>query len=159
MKEYLDKSILLDYLRARVEMGEYVVNDDLLDEKTKDKNKAVVLDRKDLVSIVEGMSPEDPYKKIIHRLEYLINYYQNWGPTGASQYRMGQVFAYKDILSFIRNIDNERDPFEGDQNAMRALSKEKFVKDILAYLKEEMKLEEEVGLILWEMIGMTTTEC
>lgn len=29
---------------------------------------------------------------------------------------------------------------------MRALSKEKFTKDILAYLKEEM-------------IGMTTTEC
>lgn len=28
MKEYLDKSTLLDYLRARVEMGEYVVNDD-----------------------------------------------------------------------------------------------------------------------------------
>ena len=26
---------------------------------------------------------------------------------------------------------------------MRALSKEKFTKDILAYLKEEMKLEEE----------------
>lgn len=114
MKEYLDKSTLLDYLRARVEMGEYVVNDDLLDEKTKDKNKAVVLDRKDLVSIVEGMSPEDPYKKIIHRLECLINYYQNWAPIGASKYLMGQVFAYKDILSFIRNIDNERDPFEGD---------------------------------------------
>ena len=114
MKEYLDKSTLLDYLRARVEMGEYVVNDDLLDEKTKEKNKAVVLDRKDLVSIVEGMSPEDPYKKIIHRLEYLINYYQNWGPTGASQHLMGQVFAYKNILSFIKNIDNERDPFEGE---------------------------------------------
>lgn len=118
MKEYLDKSTLLDYLRARVEMGEYVVNDDLLDEKTKDKNKAVVLDRKDLVSIVEGMSPEDPYKKIIHRLEYLINYYQicqNWVITDASsKYLMGQVLAYKDILSFIRNIDNERDPFEGD---------------------------------------------
>lgn len=107
MKEYLDKSTLLDYLRARVEMGEYVVNDDLLDEKTKDKNKAVVLDRKDLVSIVEGMSPEDPYKKIIHGLEYLINYYQNWGPVD-------QVFAYKNILSFIKNIDNERDPFEGE---------------------------------------------
>lgn len=114
MKEYLDKSTLLDYLRARVEMGEYVVNDDLLDEKTKDKNKAVVLDRKDLVSIVEGMSPEDPYKKIIRWLEYLINYYQNWGPTGVSQHLMGQVFAYKNILSFIKNIDNERDPFEGE---------------------------------------------
>lgn len=113
-KEYLDKSTLLDYLRARVEMGEYVVNDDLLDEKTKDKNKAVVLDRKDLVSIVEGMSPEDPYKKIIRRLEYLINYYQNWGPTGASQHLMGQVFAYKNILIFIKNIDNERYPFEGE---------------------------------------------
>lgn len=114
MKEYLDKSTLLDYLRARVEMGEYVVNDDLLDEKTKDKNKAVVLDRKDLVSIVEGMSPEDPYKKIIHRLEYLINYYKNRVPTGSSQHFMGQVFAYKNILSFIKNIDNERDPFEGE---------------------------------------------
>ena len=114
MKEYLDKSTLLDYLRARVEMGEYVVNDDLLDEKTKDKNKAVVLDRKDLVSIVEGMSPEDPYKKIIHRLEYLINYYKNRVPTCSSQHLMGQVFAYKNILSFIKNIDNERDPFEGE---------------------------------------------
>lgn len=114
MKEYLDKSTLLDYLRARVEMGEYVVNDDLLDEETKDKNKAVVLDRKDLVSIVEGMSPEDPYKKIIHRLEYLINYYKNRVPTGSSQHLMGQVFAYKNILSFIKNIDNERDPFEGE---------------------------------------------
>ena len=39
MKEYLDKSTLLDYLRARVEMGEYVVNDNLLDEKTKDKKQ------------------------------------------------------------------------------------------------------------------------
>ena len=114
MKEYLDKSTLLDYLRARVEMGEYVVNDDLLDEKTKDKNKAVVLDRKDLVSIVEGMSPEDPYKKIIHRLEYLINYYKNRVPTGSSQHLMDWVFAYKNILSFIKNIDNERDPFEGE---------------------------------------------
>lgn len=114
MKEYLDKSTLLDYLRARVEMGEYVVNDDLLDEKTKDKNKAVVLDRKDLVSIVEGMSPEDPYKKIIDRLEELIFYYRNWWGYDTSTYARGQIFAYKDILDFIKNIDNERDPFEGE---------------------------------------------
>lgn len=114
IKEYLDKSTLLDYLRARVEMGEYVVNEDLLDEKTKDKNKAVVLDRKDLVSIVEGMSPEDPYKKIIHRLEYLINYYQNWAPPVLPIILWVRCSAYKNILSFIKNIDNERDPFEGE---------------------------------------------
>ena len=109
MKEYLDKSTLLDYLRARVEMGEYVVNGDLLDEKTKDKNKAVVLDRKDLVSIVEGMSPEDPYTKIIDRLEELIFYYRNrWG-YDTSIYARGQIFAYKDILNFVKKLSEEKE--------------------------------------------------
>lgn len=42
MKEYLDRKSLLDYLRARVEIGECVVNDDLIDEKTRDKNAAKV---------------------------------------------------------------------------------------------------------------------
>lgn len=108
MKEYLDKSTLLDYLRARVEIGEYVVNDDLLDEKTKDKNKAVVLDRKDLVSIVEGMSPEDPYKKIIRWLEYLINYYQNWGPTGNDWHDYnGMLIAYNNVKRYIEQLLRE----------------------------------------------------
>lgn len=109
MKEYLDKSTLLDYLRARVEIGEYVVNDDLLDEKTKDKNKAVVLDRKDLVSIVEVMSPEDPYTKIIDRLEEFIFYYRKWWGYDTSTYVRGQIFAYKDILDFIKKLSEGKE--------------------------------------------------
>ena len=114
MKEYLDRKSLLDYLRARVEIGECVVNDDLIDEKTRDKNAAVVFDRKNLVTIVESMETEDPYAKIIDRLEELIFYYRNWWGYDTSTYVRGQIFAYKDILDFIKNIDNERDPFEGD---------------------------------------------
>lgn len=114
MKEYLDRKSLLDYLRARVEIGECVVNDDLIDEKTRDKNAAVVFDRKNLVTIVESMETEDPYAKIIDRLEELIFYYRNWWGYDTSTYVRGQIFAYKDILDFIKNIDNERDPFEGE---------------------------------------------
>lgn len=114
MKEYLDRKSLLDYLRARVEIGECVVNDDLIDEKTRDKNAAVVFDRKNLVTIVESMETEDPYAKIIDRLEELIFYYRNWWGYDTSTYVLGQIFAYKDILNFIKNIDNERDPFEGE---------------------------------------------
>lgn len=114
MKEYLDRKFLLDYLRARVEIGECVVNDDLIDEKTRDKNAAVVFDRKNLVTIVESMETEDPYANIIDRLEELIFYYRNWWGYDTSTYVRGQIFAYKDILNFIKNIDNERDPFEGE---------------------------------------------
>lgn len=114
MKEYLDRKSLLDYLRARVEIGECVINDDLIDEKTRDKNAAVVFDRKNLVTIVESMETEDPYAKIIDRLEELIFYYRNWWGYDTSTYVRGQIFAYKDILDFIKNIDNERDPFEGE---------------------------------------------
>ena len=109
MKEYLDRKSLLDYLRARVEIGECVVNDDLIDEKTRDKNAAVVFDRKNLVTIVESMETEDPYAKIIDRLEELIFYYRNWWGYDTSTYVRGQIFAYKDILNFIKKLSEEKE--------------------------------------------------
>ena len=109
MKEYLDRKSLLDYLRARVEIGECVVNDDLIDEKTRDKNAAVVFDRKNLVTIVESMETEDPYAKIIDRLEELIFYYRNWLGYDTSTYVRGQIFAYKDILNFVKKLSEEKE--------------------------------------------------
>lgn len=109
MKEYLDRKSLLDYLRARVEIGECVVNDDLIDEKTRDKNAAVVFDRKNLVTIVESMETEDPYAKIIDRLEELIFCYRNWWGYDTSTYVRGQIFAYKDILDFIKKLSEEKE--------------------------------------------------
>ena len=110
MKEYLDRKTLLDYLNARVEIGECVVNDDLLDDKTRDMNRAVVLDRKNLVTIVNSMETEDPYKKISDRLEELISYYRNrWG-YDTNTFVRGQIFAYKDILDFIKKLS------EGDED-------------------------------------------
>ena len=109
MKEYLDRKSLLDYLRARVEIGECVVNDDLIDEKTRDKNAAVVFDRKNLVTIVESMEVEDPYAKIIDRLEELIFYYRNWWGYDTSTYVCGQIFAYKDILNFVKKLSEEKE--------------------------------------------------
>ena len=109
MKEYLDRKSLLDYLRARVEIGECVVNDDLIDEKTRDKNAAVVFDRKNLVTIVESMETEDPYAKIIDRLEELIFYYRNWWGYDTSTYVCGQIFAYKDILDFIKKLSEGKE--------------------------------------------------
>lgn len=109
MKEYLDRKSLLDYLRARVEIGECVVNDDLIDEKTRDKNAAVVFDRKNLVTIVESMETEDPYAKIIDRLEELIFYYRNWWGYDTSTYVRGQIFAYKDILNFVKELSEEKE--------------------------------------------------
>ena len=109
MKEYLDRKSLLDYLRARVEIGECVVNDDLIDEKTRDKNAAVVFDRKNLVTIVESMETEDPYTKIIDRLEELIFYYRNWWGHDTSTYVRGQIFAYKDILNFVKKLSEEKE--------------------------------------------------
>ena len=109
MKEYLDRKSLLDYLRDRVEIGECVVNDDLIDEKTRDKNAAVVFDRKNLVTIVESMETEDPYAKIIDRLEELIFYYRNWWGYDTSTYVRGQIFAYKDILNFVKKLSEEKE--------------------------------------------------
>ena len=109
MKEYLDRKSLLDYLRARVEIGECVVNDDLIDEKTRDKNAAVVFDRKNLVTIVESMETEGPYAKIIDRLEELILYYRNWWGYDTSTYVCGQIFAYKDILDFIKKLSEGKE--------------------------------------------------
>lgn len=109
MKEYLDRKLLLDYLRARVEIGECVVNDDLIDEKTRDKNAAVVFDRKNLVTIVESMEVEDPYAKIIDRLEEFISYYRNWWGYNTSTYVRGQIFAYKDILDFIKKLSEGKE--------------------------------------------------
>ena len=109
MKEYLDRRTLLDYLNARVEIGECVVNDDLIDEKTRDKNAAVVFDRKNLVTIVESMETEDPYAKIIDRLEELIFYYRNWWGYDTSTYVRGQIFAYKDILDFIKKLSEGKE--------------------------------------------------
>ena len=109
MKEYLDRKSLLDYLMARVEIGECVVNDDLIDEKTRDKNAAVVFDRKNLVTIVESMETEDPYAKIIDRLEELIFYYRNWWGYDTSTYVRGQIFAYKDILDFIKKLSEGKE--------------------------------------------------
>lgn len=109
MKEYLDRKSLLDYLKARVEIGECVVNDDLIDEKTRNKNAAVVFDRKNLVTIVESMEVEDPYAKIIDRLEEFISYYRNrWG-YDTSTYVCGQIFAYKDILDFIKKLSEGKE--------------------------------------------------
>lgn len=109
MKEYLDRKSLLDYLRARVEIGECVVNDDLIDEKTRDKNAAVVFDRKNLVTIVESMETEDPYAKIIDRLEEFISYYRNWWGYNTSTYVRGQIFAFKDILDFIKKLSEGKE--------------------------------------------------
>ena len=109
MKEYLDRKSLLDYLKARVEIGECVVNDDLIDEKTRNKNAAVVFDRKNLVTIVESMETEDPYAKIIDRLEELIFYYRNWWGYDTSTYVRGQIFAYKDILNFVKKLSEEKE--------------------------------------------------
>lgn len=109
MKKYLYRKSLLDYLRARVEIGECVVNDDLIDEKTRDKNAAVVFDRKNLVTIVESMETEDPYAKIIDRLEELIFYYRNWWGYDTSTYVRGQIFAYKDILNFVKKLSEEKE--------------------------------------------------
>ena len=109
MKKYLDRKSLLDYLRARVEIGECVVNDDLIDEKTRDKNATVVFDRKNLVTIVESMETEDPYAKIIDRLDELIFYYRNWWGYDTSTYVRGQIFAYKDILNFVKKLSEEKE--------------------------------------------------
>lgn len=109
MKEYLDRKSLLDYLKARVEIGECVVNDDLIDEKTRNKNAAVVFDRKNLVTIVESMEIEDPYAKIIDRLEEFISYYRNWWGYDTSTYVRGQIFAYKDILDFIKKLSEGKE--------------------------------------------------
>lgn len=100
---------LLDYLKARVEIGECVVNDDLIDEKTRNKNAAVVFDRKNLVTIVESMEIEDPYAKIIDRLEEFISYYRNWWRYDTSTYVRGQIFAYKDILDFIKKLSEGKE--------------------------------------------------
>ena len=109
MKEYLDRKALLDYLNARVEIGECVVNDDLLDDKTRDMNRAVVLDRKNLVTIVKSMETEDPYKKIVDRIEELISYYKNWWGYGTSNFVNGQIFAYKDLLDFVKKLSEGKE--------------------------------------------------
>ena len=105
MKEYLDRKSLLDYLRARVEIGECVVNDDLIDEKTRYKNAAVVFDRKNLVTIVESMETEDPYAKIIDRLEELIFYYRNWWRYDTSTYVRGQIFCLQGYFELCKEVE------------------------------------------------------
>lgn len=109
MKEYLEKSELLRYLRDRVEMAECVVNEDTLTKEEVNKHYAVIFDRKDLIPIVEGMKPEDPYKKIVDRIEELISYYQNWWGYETSRYVQGQIFAYKDLLEFIKKLSEEKE--------------------------------------------------
>lgn len=109
MKEYLDRKALLDYLNARVEIGECVVNDDLLDDKTRDTNRAVVLDRKNLVTIVKSMETEDPYKKIVERIEELISYYKNWWGYDTNTFVHGQIFAYKDLLDFVKKLSEGKE--------------------------------------------------
>lgn len=109
MKEYLDRKALLEYLRARVEIGECVVNDDLLDDKTRDMNRAVVLDRKNLVTIVKSMETEDPYEKIVDRIEELISYYKNWWGYESSNFVNGQIFAYKDLLDFVKKLSEGKE--------------------------------------------------
>lgn len=110
MKEYLEKGELLRYLQDRVEMAECVVNEDTLTKEEVNKHYAVIFDRKDLIPIVEGMKPEDPYKKIVDRIEERISYfeerisyYQNWWGYGTSNFVNGQIFAYKDLLEFIKS--------------------------------------------------------
>ena len=112
MKEYLDKKTLLDYLDARVKIGECVVNDDLLDAKTRDMNRVVVLDRKNLVATVKSMETEDPYEKIVDRIEELISYYKNWKNWlgyGSSNFVSGQIFAYQELLDFIKKLSEEKE--------------------------------------------------
>lgn len=110
MKEYLEKDELLRYLRDRVEMAECVVNEDTLTKEEVNKHYAVIFDRKDLIPIVEGMKPKDPYKEIIERIEELISYYHWWGYE-TSKFVNGQIFAYKDLLDFIKKLSegNEDD--------------------------------------------------
>lgn len=109
MKEYLEKGELLHYLRDRVEMAECVVNEDTLTKEEVNKHYAVIFDRKDLIPIIEGMKSEDPYKKIIDRIEELISYYQNrWG-YGTSNFVNGQIFAYKDLLKFIKKLSEGKE--------------------------------------------------
>lgn len=102
MKEYLEKGELLHYLRDRVEMAECVVNEDTLTKEEVNKHYAIIFDRKDLIPIIEGMKSEDPYKKIIDRIEERISYYQNWWGYGTSNFVNGQIFAYKDLLEFMK---------------------------------------------------------
>ena len=109
MKEYLEKGELLRYLRDRVEMAECVVNEDTLTKEEVNKHYAVIFDRKDLIPIVEGMKPEDPYKKIVDRIEASIVYYQNWWGFRTSNFVNGQIFAYEDILDFIKKLSEEKE--------------------------------------------------
>lgn len=107
MKEYLDRKALLDYLNARAEMAEYVVNDDLLDDDVRMRNQALVLDRKDLVAIVEGMKPENPLARIIGELEMRIAQNKNWWPYEISLFTKGMVAAYESFLNFVKGLDEE----------------------------------------------------
>lgn len=109
MKEYLEKGELLHYLRNRVEMAECVVNEDTLTKEEVNKHYAVISDRKDLIPIIEGMKSEDPYKKIIDRIEELISYYQNWWGYGTSNFVNHQILAYKDLLEFIKKLSEGKE--------------------------------------------------
>ena len=109
MKEYLEKGELLRYLRDRVEMAECIVNEDTLTKEEVNKHYAVIFDRKDLIPIIEGMKPEDPYAKIVDRIEELISYYKNWWGYGTSNFVNGQIFAYKDLLEFIKKLSEGKE--------------------------------------------------
>lgn len=110
MKEYLDKEKLMAYLETRAEIAECVVNEDDISEETKTVDNAVRLDRKRLVDIIGGMDTENPYEKILHKIDYEINYFKEWLPYEISQYAKGRVDALENLKDFIEHIDEREDP-------------------------------------------------
>lgn len=112
MKEYLDKEKLMTYLETRAEIAECVVNEDDISEETKTIDNAVRLDRKRLVDIIGGMDTENPYEKILHKIDYEINYFKEWGPYEITNYAKGRVHALENLKDFIEHIDEREDPYD-----------------------------------------------
>lgn len=111
MKEYLDKEKLMAYLETRAEIAECVVNEDDISEETKTVDNAVRLDRKRLVDIIGGMYTENPYEKILHKIDCEINYFKELCHYEISKYAYakGRVDALENLKDFIEHIDEREE--------------------------------------------------
>lgn len=83
---------------------------DAISEETKTVDNAIRLDRKRLVDIIGGMHTENPYEKILCKINCEINYFKEWCHYEISKYAKGRVDALENLKDFIEHIDEREDP-------------------------------------------------
>ena len=58
------------------------------------------------------MDTENPYEKILHKIDYEINYFKEWChyEDEIGKYAKGKVDALENLKDFVEHIDERVDP-------------------------------------------------